>query len=241
MKAIILAAGSGSRLRPLTDTCPKPMIPIGGKPLLEHVITLLARYGFDQLVVNLHHLPQLIRDYFGDGSAWKVQLTYSHEEELLGTAGALRPMAAFFDQPFLVYYGDNLCNMDLAAFWAAHLCHGGLATIGLHREDDPCRSGIVRLDEAARIVQFIEKPRPEQVFPGYLINGGLYACQPQILDWIPVQGASDFGRDVFPRLLAAGAPVFGHELHGRLLASDTPERYAEAQAQVTSGRFSLPR
>ncbi len=240
MKAMILAAGQGRRLRPLTDTCPKPMIPLGGKPLLEHVITLLAKHGFDQLVVNLHHLPQLIRDYFGDGSTWKVRLTYSPEEELLGTAGAVRRMAAFFDQPLLVYYGDNLCNVDLTDFWTTHLRRGGLATMGLHREDDPCRSGIVRLDEASRIVQFIEKPKADQVFPGYLINAGIYALQPQIFDWIPSQGASDFSRDIFPRLLTAGAPIFGHLLRGQLLASDTPERYAEAQAQIASGRFTLP-
>lgn len=240
MKAMVLAAGHGSRLRPLTDTCPKPMIPLGAKPLLEHVITLLAKHGFDQVVVNLHHLPQLIRAYFGDGNAWKVQLSYSHEEELLGTAGAVRRAGAFFDQPFLVYYGDNLCNVDLTEFWAAHLRQGGLATVGLHRDDDPCRSGIVRLDETCRIVQFVEKPRPEQVFPNYFINCGIYAFQPGILDWIPTQGPSDFSRDIFPRLLTAGAPIFGHPLRGQLLASDTPERYAAAQTQIASGHFTLP-
>lgn len=240
MKAMILAAGQGRRLRPLTDICPKPMIPLGGKPLLEHVITLLAKHGFDQLVVNLHHLPEVVRAHFGDGSAWKVRLTYSLETELLGTAGAVRRMAAFFDQPFLVYYGDNLSNMDLGEFWEAHTYQGELASMGLHREDDPCRSGIVRLDEWSRIAEFIEKPRPEQVFSGYQINCGIYALQPRIFDWIPSQGASDFGAEVFPRLLAAGQPIYGHPLRGQLLASDTPERYAAAQAQIASGCFTLP-
>lgn len=240
MKAMVLAAGRGSRLRPLTDHCPKPMIPLGGKALLEHVITLLARYGFDQLAVNLHHLPEMIRAHFGDGSAWKVRLTYSLETELLGTAGAVRQLAGFFDQPFLVYYGDNLSNVDLGEFWEAHARQGEMASMGLHYQDDPCCSGIVRLDQRSRIVQFIEKPRPDQVFPGYQINCGIYALEPRIFDWIPAQGACDFGADVFPRLLAAGQPIYGHPLRGQLLASDTPERYAAAQAQIASGRFVLP-
>lgn len=240
MKAMVLAAGRGKRLRPLTDTCPKPMIPLGGKPLLEHVITLLARHGFDELVLNLHHLPQLIQNYFGDGRSWKVRLTYSYEEVLLGTAGAVRRMSAFFDQPFLVYYGDNLCNVELGDFWEAHTLQGELVSMGLHRNDDPCRSGIVRLDERSRILEFIEKPRPEQVFPDYQINCGIYALQPQIFDWIPPQGPSDFSVDVFPRLLSARLPIYGHRLRGQLLSSDTLERYAAAQAQIASGRFTLP-
>ena len=113
MKAMILAAGRGTRLRPLTDTCPKPMIPIAGKPLLEYVIRLLARHGFDQLMINLYHLPQLVQDYFGDGSKWNVHIAYSLEEELLGTAGAVARVADFLDEPFVLYYGDNLCNVDL--------------------------------------------------------------------------------------------------------------------------------
>jgi NDP-sugar pyrophosphorylase family protein len=237
---MVLAAGRGTRLKPLTDACPKPMLPLGGKPLLEHVITLLARHGFDQLVVNLHHLPEVIRAYFGDGSAWKVRLRYSLEPELLGTAGAVRRLAGFFDEPFLVYYGDNLANVDLGEFWEAHVREQEVASMGLHREDDPCRSGIVRLDQRSRVAEFIEKPRPDQVFPDYQINGGIYALDPRIFAWIPAGGASDFGREVFPRLLAAGQAVYGHPLRGRLLASDTPERYAAAQAQIADGRFSLP-
>ena len=241
MKAMVLAAGQGSRLRPLTDTCPKPMLPLGGKPLLEHVITLLAHHGFDEVVVNLHHLPEQIRAYFGDGSTWGVRLSYSHEEQLLGTAGAVARMADFFDQPFLVYYGDNLCNMDLGALWRTHLDRGGIATMGLHRLDDPCRSGIVQLDQDGRVRRFIEKPRREQVFPDYQINCGIYALAPEILNWIPNLGPSDFGRDIFPRLLEADQPIYGYPMRGQLLASDTPERYAHAQTQIACGHFALPR
>jgi len=240
MKAMVLAAGRGVRLRPLTDTCPKPLLPLGGRPLLEHAIVLLARHGFDEVAVNLCHLPEMIRSYFGDGSRWGVHLTYSVETELQGTAGALRSLRTFFDQPFLVYYADNLTNMDLGEFWSAHRREGELASIGLHREDDPCRSGILRLDPRGRVVEFIEKPRPGQVFPGYQINCGIYALEPGIFAWIPAEGAWDFGADLFPRMLAAGQPLYGHPLQGHLLASDTPERYAAAQAAIAAGRFTLP-
>lgn len=240
MKAMILAAGRGSRLRPLTDHCPKPMLPLGGRPLLEHAVVLLARHGFDELAVNLHHLPEPIMEHFGDGSAWGVHLRYSHEPELLGTAGALRRLAGFFTEPFLVYYADNLTNMDLQDFWQAHLAGGEVATIGLHRDDDPCRSGIVRLDEQGRITAFVEKPRPEEVFPDYQINCGIYGLQPSIFGWLPPADPCDFGKDVFPRLLAGNKAILGHRMRGQLLASDTPERYAAAQARIAAGLFALP-
>ena len=239
MKAMVLAAGLGSRLRPLTDTCPKPMIPIAGRPLLEYVLRLLARYGFDQVAVNLHHLPAAIQDHFGDGAAWGIRLTYSLERELLGTAGAVRQLAGFFTEPFLVYYGDNLCNVDLGRMWHAHHQEGELASVGLLWMDDPTNRGIVELDRRGRIRRLVEKPRPEEVFPDYLVNGGVYILDPEVLEWIP-PGNSDFSRDVFPRLLAAGRPLYGHRLQGQLLSTDTPARYALAQEQVAAGRFALP-
>jgi NDP-sugar pyrophosphorylase family protein len=239
MKAMVLAAGLGTRLRPLTDTCPKPMIPIAGRPLLEHVLRLLCRHGFDDVVVNLHHLPEVIRGHVGDGSRWGVRLSYSYEPRLLGTAGAVRRQSTLFADTFLVYYGDNLCNVDLGALWEEHRRGGEVATIGLLRMDDPTHRGIVGLDERSRIRRVIEKPRPEEVFPDYLVNGGIYALEPEVLRWIP-EDPSDFGRDVFPRLLSAGRPLYGHRLRGQLLSTDTPARYAQAQEEVRTGRFVLP-
>lgn len=239
MKAIVLAAGKGTRLRPLTDTCPKPMIPLGGKPLLEHIVRLLAGHGFDHLYINLHHLPEVIRGHFGDGQAWGIELTYAFEKELLGTAGAVRRMAAGFDAPFLVYYGDNLCNVDIGALWEQHLRTGALATVGLLWMDEPTTRGIVGLDATGRIRRMLEKPRPEEVFEDYLVNGGIYALSPAVLDHLP-PGASDFGQDIFPRLLAAGLPLYGHRLQGQLLSTDTPARYAHACRQIHSGAFALP-
>lgn len=246
MKAMVLAAGRGTRLRPLTDTTPKPMIPINGRPLLEYVVRLLRRHGFDELVINVSHLPDVIRQHFGDGhdgdgGDFGVSIRYSHEPRMLGTAGALRPVAdQFRGDDFLVYYADNLTNMDLGALWAQHRDHGALATVGLLWMPDPAGRGIVGLDAQQRIDRWLEKPTPEQVFDDYLINGGIYAMHPDVLDAIPAEGAPDFALHVLPELLAAGRQLYGHHLQGQLLSTDTPERYEATQRAVESGEFQLP-
>ena len=236
---MVLAAGRGTRLRPLTDAIPKAMVPFAGKPLLEYVVRLLARHGFDDLVINLHHLPQVIADYFGDGRAWGVSIAYSLEDDLLGTAGAARQVADFFDGPFLLYYGDNLTNFDLGDLWQNHQREGEIASIGLVRLDDPTTRGIVGLDARGRIDRFVEKPRPDQVFDNYWVNAGIYALQPEILDRIPPDVPCDFSA-VFADLRAAGRSLLGHPLRGQLLSTDTPERYGRACQRVDSGAFALP-
>ena len=240
MKAMILAAGRGTRLLPLTSNCPKPMVPIAGRPLLEYSIRLLAQHGFDELALNLHHLPQTIRDYFGDGRKWDVKLTYSYEEDLLGTAGAVRNLADFFDQRFLVYYGDHLSNADLTSLWKFHERADALATIGLIWKEDPSASGIVELDASQRVQRFIEKPGANQTFANYLVNAGIYVLEPEIMQWIQTPPPRDFGYDVFPALLAAQRPVYGHRLEGQLLSTDTLERFRHTQQQVADRQFILP-
>ncbi len=215
------------------------MVPFAGKPLLEYVVRLLARHGFDDLVINLHHLPQVIADYFGDGRAWGVSIAYSLEDDLLGTAGAARQVADFFDGPFLLYYGDNLTNFDLGDLWQNHQREGEIASIGLVRLDDPTTRGIVGLNARGRIDRFVEKPRPDQVFDNYWVNAGIYALQPEILDRIPPDAPCDFS-EVFAGLRAAGRSLLGHPLRGQLLSTDTPERYGRACQRVDSGAFALP-
>ncbi len=236
---MILAAGRGTRLRPLTNQLPKAMVPFADKPLLEYVVRLLAQHGFDDLVINLHHLPQVIADYFGDGRDWGVSIAYSPEDELLGTAGAVRQVADFFDQPFLVYYGDNLTNFNLGDLWQTHHCEGEIASLGLLRMDDPTTRGIVGLDARNRITRFSEKPRADQVFDNYWVNAGIYVVQPAILDCIPPDTHCDFS-EVFADLLAAGRPLLGHPMQGQLLSTDTAERYRHACQCVDSGAFVLP-
>jgi len=237
---MVLAAGRGSRLRPLTDHIPKPMIPFAGKPLLEYIISLLAQHGFDEMVINLNHLPEVIQGYFGDGRNFGVSIEYSLETELLGTAGAVHKVADFFDEPFLVYYGDNLTNFDLGEFWQTHLREDEIASVGLLWMDDPTSRGIIGLDPNNRIDRCIEKPKTEQVFDDYLINAGTYAMQPEILNHIPQDTACDFSQDIFTGLLAEGRPILGHRMRGQLLSTDTPERYQYATDCVDSGSFTLP-
>ena len=223
-KAMILAAGRGTRLRPLTERIPKCMVPIGGKPLLEHTIVWLWKYGVTDLIINLHDLPRMVRDYFGDGQKWGVKITYSVEEEALGTAGGVKNVAWFLDGPFFVWYGDNLSTCRLDRLWQFHRAKGGIATIALHYREDPTASGIVGLDEGDRITRFLEKPRPDQVF-SHWVSAGIFVLEPQMLEAIPSEDAPDFGRDVFPALLVAGESLYGYRMSEEesLWWIDTPQ------------------
>jgi mannose-1-phosphate guanylyltransferase len=223
-KAMLLAAGLGLRLRPLTESIPKCMVPVCGKPVLEYNVEWLRQYGVREIIINLHYLPEMVMDHFGDGDRWGVRITYSLERESLGTAGGVKNMAWFFDEePFFVWYGDNLSTCNLDRLQRFHTTTGGLATIALHHRDDVAQSGIVALDESGRIVRFLEKPRPDQVF-SHWVSAGIYVMEPAVLDFIP-QGVSDFGCDVFPAVLAAGRPLYGypHSPDERLWWIDTPE------------------
>jgi NDP-sugar pyrophosphorylase family protein len=224
MKAMLLAAGQGTRLRPLTERIPKCMVPVSGKPILEHTIQWLHRYGVSEIIINLYHLPEIIRAYFGDGQKWGVRITYSLEDSPLGTAGGVRNAAWFFEGPFFVWYGDNLSTCRLDCLWEFHQAKGGIATIALHYRDDPAASGIVGLDKDDRITRFLEKPRPDQVF-SHWVSAGIFVLEPQVSEAIPAEGSPDFGRDVFPALLAHGQPLYGYRMsEGEgLWWIDTPE------------------
>ncbi|TMI85022.1 MAG: nucleotidyltransferase family protein [Bacillati bacterium ANGP1] len=211
VRAMILAAGLGTRLRPLTDHTPKCMVPLGGKPLLEHGILWLRKHGITELVINLHHLPDVVTGYFGDGGRWGVRITYSHEPQVLGTAGGVKNVEGLFRGPFFVWYGDNLSTCRLDRLWERHDAHGGVATIALHYREDPAHSGIVAEDDQGRIVRFLEKPRPGEVF-SHWVNAGIYVLEPAVLDAIPGGRAVDFAHEVFPGLLAAGRPVYGYRM-----------------------------
>ena len=210
-KAMILAAGRGVRLRPLTDQVAKCMVPINGKPLLEHNVEWLRGYGVTQLVINLHHLPQVVVNYFGDGSKWEINITYSVEEELLGTAGGVKNVEWFFDGPFFVWYGDNLSTCNLDRLYHFHCDSCGIGTIALCYRQDPTSSGIVGLDNTGRVVRVLEKPRPDQVF-SHWVSAGIFVLEPGVLDYIPVEGSPDFGRDVFPALLADRQSLYGYRM-----------------------------
>lgn len=230
-KAVLLAAGWGTRLRPLTDHCPKPMLPIGGRPLLEHTIGLLRQFGVAEVAVNLHSLPDTITGHFGGGDRFGVRMRYSFEETLRGTAGALLPFRGLLTETFYVLYGDVFMNVDLGRLARAHKERGALLTIGVHPVDDPALRGMVELAPDGRVRSFVEKP----TWPvaTNLANAGIYVAEPEILRWIPEQGASDFGIDIIPSLIQhpeAGS-LYGKEIDGSLIDIGSPSAYQRASLE----------
>jgi len=234
VKAMILAAGEGTRLAPLTDRRPKPILPLVNRPHLSHTLFLLRQTGVDQVVINLHHRPERIIEALGDGSEWGLSLTYSPEEHLLGTAGAVRRAAPQFDAPFLILYGDNLFDIDLQALIRMHKANSAHCTLGLHRAPDPTAAGLVETDEAGRVTRFREKPPRDQVTTEWA-NGGVYVLDPALLEEIPEDVPTDFGHDLFPKWVEAGARIFARPMEGLVQDIGTPAGYLAAHRAVLSG------
>jgi mannose-1-phosphate guanylyltransferase len=203
---MVLAAGLGTRLRPLTYEINKPMVPVLDRPVMAHIVDLLDRHGFDETIANLHYFPDSIRDYFGE------RLTYRTEPELLGTAGGVRGCAEFFgDEAFLVISGDALTDIDLRAFAARHREAGGVATLAVKKVSDTREYGVVLHDREGRITGFQEKPEPEEALSD-LGNCGIYIFEPRIFDYFPDRPFVDWAQDVFPALLAGDVPFHIHEV-----------------------------
>jgi mannose-1-phosphate guanylyltransferase / phosphomannomutase len=213
VKAVIMAGGEGTRLRPLTSNIPKPMMPLANKPMMEHIIGLLRQHGFTDIVVTLAFLPQAIRTYFGDGSEFGVRMRYATEEMPLGTAGSVRNAMDELDERFLVISGDVLTDIDLTALVDYHDQQKAVATIGLKRVEDPVEFGIVITREDGSVERFLEKPTWGQVFSD-TINTGIYVLEPEAFEFIPEGKPVDFSSDVFPALLDAGRPLFAKVLDG---------------------------
>ncbi len=241
MKAMILAAGLGTRLRPLTNVVSKPMVQMAGRPCMEHAVRLLARHGVNEIVVNLHYLPELIREHFGDGSAFGVKISYSQEDVLMGTAGGFKLMEDFFaGENALIVSGDALTDIDLADFLKFHREHKGVATLALKQVADPTQYGVVMKD-GERIVRFQEKPAREEAV-SMLANTGIYLFEPEIFKEIPEGVFYDFGRQVFPQLLAADKEIYGYEMKGYWCDVGDLDTYREAHYDMLTGvvQVSLP-
>ncbi|MHB8470671.1 MAG: sugar phosphate nucleotidyltransferase [Gaiellaceae bacterium] len=213
MKAVVMAGGEGTRLRPLTSNQPKPMVPIVGKPCMEHILELLKQHGFEDVIVTVAFLPQAIRSYFGNGEALGMSVGYSVEESPLGTAGSVRLAAGRLDDTFLVISGDALCDVDLTELVEAHRQKGASVTIGLKSVDNPLEFGIVVTDADGRVERFLEKPSWGQVFSD-TINTGIYVLEPEVLRHVPTDRPFDFSKELFPLLLEMGRPLYGHVLDG---------------------------
>lgn len=206
MKAMVLAAGLGTRLKPITFELPKPMVPVLDRPVMAHIVGLLQSQGFDELIANLHYYPDTIRDYFGD------RLTYRFEEELLGTAGGVRNVADFFgDEPVVVVSGDALSDLDLNGLVERHHSAGGIATLTVKKVTDTREYGVVIHDTDGRIQGFQEKPEPSEALSD-LGNCGIYCFSPEIFDFFPKEPFADWANDVFPALLENDVPFHVHEI-----------------------------
>jgi mannose-1-phosphate guanylyltransferase/phosphomannomutase len=233
-----MAGGEGTRLRPLTSNQPKPMVPIVGKPCMEHIIDLLRRHGIDDIVVTVAYLPQVIRGYFGDGEAIGVSLHYSVEETPLGTAGSVKHAEALLDETFVVISGDALCDFDLSAIVRAHREAGAVATLGLKSVENPLEFGVVIIDEDGRIERFLEKPSWGQVFSD-TINTGVYVLEPEVLRMVPDGEPYDFSKQLFPDLLSRGKPLHGHVLEGYWQDIGNLDQYRQANFDALDGKIGL--
>jgi NDP-sugar pyrophosphorylase family protein len=232
MKAMLLAAGLGMRLRPLTDNLPKCMIPVAGKPVLQHNIEWLRAEGIRELVINLHHYPEAVRNYFGDGRAFGVRIKYSYEPELLGTAGAVRQARNLLGMNrFLVVYADNLLDCSLQHLRRLHLTRQAtLSMVLFWRQTNVSASSTVSFETDGRITAFKEKPGLHEI-QTHWISAGLLLCEPAVFDFIPAGQFVDFGHTVFPALLQANKPVYGYPMRANesLRWIDTPADLAQTE------------
>ncbi|MFC4330994.1 sugar phosphate nucleotidyltransferase [Streptomyces andamanensis] len=235
MKAVVMAGGEGTRLRPLTSSLPKPLLPVADRPVMEHVLRLLGRHGIDDVVVTVQFLATLVENHFGDGTDLGMRITYAHEDQPLGTAGSVRNAAdALAGEPFVVISGDALTDIDLGAAIRSHQDNDALVTVVLTRVPDPLEFGITVLDEQGRVERFLEKPTWGQVFTD-TVNTGIYIMRPDILDHVAPDTAVDWSGDVFPRLLAEGLPLYGYVADGYWEDIGSHDSYLKAQTDVLDG------
>jgi histidinol-phosphate phosphatase family protein len=232
----IIAGGMGRRLRERLGDLPKPMIPIGGKPLLEHQIELARKYGFTGIQIFSCYRADLIERYFGDGRKRSVEISYAVEKEPLGTAGAVLAGFDGLAENFLVIYGDTMVNVDLNRFWQTHLASGADATLLLHPNDHPFDSDLVEADSDGWITAFHNRPHPADRWFQNLVNAGLYAIRKASLRaWASNRGPMDFGKDLFPAMLAAGAKLRAYNSPEYIKDIGTPERYDKICAEFAAG------
>jgi len=231
MKVLILGAGLGTRLRPITDFIPKVMVPIGGKPLLEHTICLLRDQGFNDFIINLHYRPEVITSHFGDGSRFGVSIAYSDEADvLLETGGALKKAAKYLSDDFILIYGDHLHQFDFRPIVALHKAYKGLATIVLKRSDHPQNGEVGEIDPETHLIkQWHVRPHAIQDYgKDMYVNSGLYVLSKKVLEFIPQGKAVKFDKEIVPQLVAQSA-AYGFPTDEDILDIGTPEKYAFAE------------
>ncbi len=237
MKAVVMAGGEGSRLRPLTVKRPKPMVPIAGKPVMEHILNLLKRHGITDVVVTVQYLANNIEDYFGNGSQFGMHITYSREDVPLGTAGSVKNAEEHLTEPFLVISGDALTDYNLTDIIKYHQVKKALATLTLAHVPNPLEYGVIITNEHGHITQFLEKPSWGEVFSD-TINTGIYMLDPQIFSYFEKNKAFDFSQELFPMMLKQGDPIYGYIASGYWCDVGNLSEYMRANADVLQGRVT---
>jgi NDP-sugar pyrophosphorylase family protein len=241
VQAVILAGGFGTRLRPLTSTRPKPLIPFANEPFLLHMLRQLASSGFNDVVLSTMYLPEAFDELIPAARKAGVEVVLSSEDTPMGTSGAVKRLSHLLDDTFMVFNGDILVDLDIPKLVALHKERGAAASLALVRVPDPSAFGLVPVDSEGRVQAFLEKPGPdEEAWVTDLINAGVYVLEPSVLDHVPAGQPSSFERNLFPSLLASGAPVYGYEVQGYWRDLGTPIAYLSAQADLLEGRLSLP-
>jgi NDP-sugar pyrophosphorylase family protein len=231
---MILAAGEGTRLRPLTETKPKPMLEVNGKPVLEWILLWLKAHGIEEVAINLHYRPESVRECFGDGAGLGVRIHYSVEERILGTAGGVKRVQGLFEGPLVIAYGDVLTDLDLTRLLGIHNAKGGdpHVTLSLYHVANPWECGIVDIDAGGRVTRIVEKP-PRHEIRSDLANAGVLVLDASLLDHVPAEGPYDIAGDLLPQLLRLGVDVYGVPLGETeyLIDIGTPEKFERAQRE----------
>ncbi len=232
MTAIILAAGLGTRMQEKYPGIPKVMLSIGGKPILEQNINYLKKFGFDNIYINLHHLPEKIKNYFKNGKKFRVNISYFEEPVILGTAGALSSMKKDLKERFVVLYGDIFTKLDFTKFLNFHSRKKSQVTLLVHDSDHPLDSDLIALDDEQRVVKFYISPHPKPVTDTKLSSAAIYILEPETLKYIPKKIPADFMEDMFPDLLQKGFKMYGYKSDDYSKDMGTPERYEQVKKDI---------
>lgn len=238
-RAMVLAAGRGTRLAPLTDRLPKPLVAVAGTPMLVHILAFLRAGGIDEVVINLHHLGHLIEREIGDGRAFGLRVRYSWEPEILDTGGGIKRAEPLLGgEPFVVVNGDSLLELPLRAVLAYHRRRGGIITMVVRPSADAVRLGLIELDADDRVRRVVGRPDDviDEPLRGFMFPG-LHVFEPRVFDWMDGVGAFGVIRETYPRLLRAGQPVYGFVSDARWLNIDTPEALAAAAEVLARAPF----
>ncbi|HDP69323.1 MAG TPA: NDP-sugar synthase [Actinobacteria bacterium] len=239
MKAIILAGGQGTRLRPLTCKAPKPMLPLVNAPFLEYIFKLLKNYDVEEVILSTSYLPGLFERRFGDGEKYGLKLVYVEEKEPLGTAGAIKNVEEYLDDdPFVVFNGDILTNLNISQLFEYHRSKGALATLTLTSVEDPTSYGLVPINSTGEVAGFLEKPSWDEVTTD-LVNAGTYILEPDVLNLIPMGENYSFERGVFPEMVEKKEKIFGFPSNAYWLDIGTPQKYLKAHRDILGGRIEF--